>query len=370
MVRKGFRRIFIPLKTYSSMEVGTASEPVQEFDAVTGQYFPDRSLINCELVLTPLVGYIDPNSGAENPNAAAMLTDGHWYRIDNTSGGVLDSTTEIVSGTSYVIDSLAGSATYGRIRIKQNVPPGNPVTYVFRATLLHPNGDVVPVEIRHQARTRSVATIPVLSLDNATEQLYNPLSSEDVITFHPVLTPAMPGATYAWESLHGTAWGPLAASLLDWAVEPDGNGVKVRRSVMPDRIDLRCTVTIPTAVGTPISDVVTVAIVRRIPEYETDISQLVNVRDNVRSIAPKAVIRMGDRVLADPKSELAVIWYNAADKEVARGMNPVIQLSDLGGVLDVGLDVADAGGWRALVDDKGNFIVTDTGALIIVKKPV
>lgn len=369
MIRKGFRKIFIPLKTYTSMEVGTISEPIQEYDAVTGDFYPDRTVINCELVLTPLVGYNDPNNGSENPNAASMLTNGHWYRIDNTSGGKLDSTTEIVSGTDYVIDTLTGSPTYGRISIRENVAPGNPVTYVFRATLTHPNGDVVPVEIRHQARTRSIATVPVLSLDNATEQMYDPFSSEDMITFHPVLTPAVPGATYAWESLHGTAWVPLESTLLDWAVGKDGDGVKVKRSVMPDRIDLRCTVTIPTAVGKSITDMVTVAIVRRVPEFHFDMSQVLNVRDNVKSIAPKAIIEMGGKIITDPKSELKIIWYNSLDKEVARGLNPVIQLTDLGGVLDIGLDVVDAGGWRALVDSNGKFIVTDTGKLIIVKKP-
>ena len=234
MIRKGFAVNYLPLKTYTSMEVGTGTEPVQEYDATADVFYPDRSL--SPLVLTPVIGFSDPNDGSETPNAASRLTNGHWYRLDNTTSGQLDSSTEIKSGTTYIIDTLAGSATYGRIFIGENVKPGNPVTYVFRATLTHPNGEMKAVEARWQARSKAVSVIPVLSIDNATKVMYNPWGTEDVIAFNPILRPDVNGTSYLWESLHGSAWGALGSTLLDWAVSKSGNGVKVRQSVMQDRL--------------------------------------------------------------------------------------------------------------------------------------
>lgn len=365
MIRKGFSLNYLPLKTYTSMEVGTGTEPVQEYDATANVYYPDRTL--SPLVLTPIIGYSDPNDGSETPNAAASLTNGHWYRLDNTTSGQLDSTTEITSGTTYIIDTLAGSATYGRIQIMENVQPGNPVTYVFRAILPHPGGEQKIVESRWQARSKAVATIPTLSIDNATEVMYDPWGSEDTITFNPVLRPNIAGAVYAWESLHGTSWGPVCASLLDWPVEKVGNGVKVKQSVMPDRIDLRCTASIPVSGGGNLTQTVTVAIVRRLPKYTPKLFGVMDVRSDVKSISPRAQIEVAGRIQSDLKDELEIIWKNAAGDTVGYGLNPVIPLSALKGVLDIGFDDVDPGGWKALVDDDGAFIVDDDGSLIIVK---
>ncbi|MBD5585871.1 MAG: hypothetical protein HDQ88_12380 [Clostridia bacterium] len=366
MIRKGFAVNYLPLKTYTSMDVGTGTEPVQDYDATTDVYYPDRAL--SPLVLTPVVGYSDPNDGTEVPNAAASLTDGHWYRLDNSTSGQLDSTTEIKSGTTYVIDTLVGSATYGRISIGENVKPNNPVTYVFRATLTHPNGERKLVEMRHQARSNAVATIPTLSIDNATEVMYNPWGSEDVIAFNPILRPDISGTTYLWESLHGTTWGEVESTLLDWAVSKSGNGVKVKQSVMQDRIDLRCTASIPVAGGGNLKETVAVSIVRRLPKYTPKLYGVVNVTPDVKSISPRAQIEVDGIVRTDLKGELDIVWYNAAGAVVGRGLNPVIPLSALGGVYDIGFDDVDQGGWKALTDDQGRFILSD-GKLILVKKP-
>lgn len=365
MIRKGFSLNYRPLKTYTSMEAGTGTEPVQEYDATSNVYYPDRTL--SPLVLTPIVGFSDPNDGSETPNAAASLTNGHWYRLDNSTSGQLDSTTEINSGTTYIIDTLAGSATYGRIQIMENVQPGNPVTYVFRATLTHPGGEQKIVESRWQARSKAVTNIPALSIDNATEVMYDPWGSEDIISFNPVLKPAVPGATYAWESLHGTTWGPVCDTLLDWAVEKSGNGVKVRQSVMPDRIDLRCTASIPVAGGGSLTQTVAVSLVRRLPKYTPRLFGVIDITEDVRSISPRAQIEVGGRIQTDLKGELEIVWKNAAGDTVGYGLNPVIPLSALKGTLDIGFDDADPGGWKALVDDDGSFIVDDDGALFIVK---
>lgn len=364
MIRKGFKINYLPLKTYGSMKVDAASVPVQEYDVTTAEYYPDRTLV--PLVLTPVIGYSDPNTGIEVANAAALLTDGHWYRIDNTSGGTVGSGTEITSGTKYIIDTAAGSATYGKISIKENVQPGNPVTYIFRATLVAPSGERILKEISWQARSKATETLPTLQFDNASETMYNPWEDADLFTLAPVLKPAVPGATYEWETLHGGVWGALGSTHYDWALSLSGNAVTVKRSQMQDRIDLRCTAKY-TLNGKTHTQTVTAVIRRLLPKFEYDITRLPDIRETDSSIAPMAIIRAAKNLITDPKGEVTVTWYNASNTVVGTGMNPVIPLSSLGSNLDIGLDIQDAGGWKALEQTGGTRIVNADGRQIIAR---
>lgn len=367
MIRKGFKVKSLPIKHYASIKPEAASQPVQEYDVLSGEFYPERTgTMAVPLVLTPVIGYTDSNTGIDVPDAATMLTNGHWYRIDNTSGSALTAANEIVSGTAFSIDSVAGSQTYGQLTVKENVDPGNPVTYVFLAVLNPVNGDPVSVSARWQSRTRAVERMPVFSLDNAREVLYNPWEDADVYSINPVLKPAIAGATYTWESLHDSAWGPLGATLLDWAIEKVGDGIKVKRSVMPDRIDLRCSVQYGVR-GKTHTETLTVTVSRRLPEFRYDLIGVGDIRADNKSIAPRAVIETAKGVLVDPKDELDIAWYNSNDSVVGSGLQPVIPVSSLGSTMEIGLDVKDAGGWKALVDDDGAFLVDDDGALLIVK---
>ena len=367
MIRKGFKVKSLPIKYYASIKPEAACHPVQEYDVLSGEFYPERTgTMAVPLVLTPIVGYTDPNTGNDVPNAASMLTNGHWYRFDNTSGSGFSAATEITSGSAYTIDTVGGSATYGKITIKENVAPGNPVTYVFVATLNPANGEAVSVTARWQARTRAVERLPVFSLDNAREVLYNPWEDADDFTINPVLKPSIPGAVFAWESLHDSTWGPLGSTLLDWAVDKVGNGIKIKRSVMQDRLDLRCTVQYSLG-GKTHSETLTMTMSRRLPRYWEDFIGVGDILPNTTSISPRAVIETAKGVLDDPKGELDIRWYNSADSVVGSGMQPVIPVSSLGSTMEIGLDVQDTGGWKALVDDDGAFLVDDDGSMIIVK---
>lgn len=334
---------------------------------LTGEYYPERTgAMSFPLVLTPVVGFTDPNSGAVYSNAASMLTNGHWYRIDNTSGAALTSATEISAGSTYSIDSTPGSNTYGQLTARENVAPGNPVTYVFVATLNPPGAEPVSVTARWQARTRATEKLPVFSLDNAREVLYNPWEDADEYAINPILKPAIAGATFSWESLHDSTWGVLGSTLLDWAVEKVGNGIKIKRSVMQDRIDLRCTVQYSVN-GKAHKETLTVTMTRRLPAYQEDFMGVGDVLKGTTSISPRAVIETAKGVLADPKGELNITWYNSSNTPVGYGMQPVIPLSSLGSEMEVGLDVQDAGGWNSLIDDDGAFLIDDDGAQILVR---
>lgn len=365
MIRKGFKIKSLPIKYYASIRPEAACQPIQEYDALTNSYYPERTgTLPTPLELTPVVGYTDPNTGQNVPNAAELLTNGHWYRFDNTSTGTFVAANEITSGDTYAIDSVAGSPTYGRIRIFENVAPGNPVTYVFVATLNPVNGETQVVSAQWQSRTRSIEKFPLFSLDNAREVLYNPWEDAADFTVNPVLKPAVAGATFAWESLHDGAWGALGDTPLDWCIDQVGNGVTIDRSRMPDRIDLRCTATY-TLHGKTHSETLSVTMTRRLPKFWYDFVGVGNILASTTSLAPRAVIETVKGKLEDPKGELSITWYNSTNTVVGNGIQPVIPLSSLGSAMDLGLDVQDMGGWKALTHD-GAFL-THNGALLLVK---
>lgn len=368
MIRKGFKVKSLPVKYYTSVKPEAACQPVQEYDVLSGEYYPERTgSMAVPLVLTPLVGYADQNSGQDVPNAAPMLTNGHWYRFDNTSGSGFSPSTEITSGSRYTIDTVVGSQTYGRISIRENVDPGNPVTYVFVAVLTPAGGEPVSVMAKWQSRTRAIERMPVFSLDNAREVLYNPWEDADEFTVNPVMKPAVSGVSYLWESLHGSSWGPVGSTELDWAVEKVGDGIRIKRSVMQDRLDLRCTATY-VANGKTHTETLTVSMTRRLPRYWEDFIGVGDVLPDASSISPRAVVKTAKGVLEDPKGELDISWYSASGSLVGSGMQPVIRLSSLGSSMEVGLDVRDVGGWKALVDDDdGAVLVDDDGAIIICR---
>lgn len=363
MRKKGFQILTQPVKTFSSMAVGSSSSAVQEYDAVLGEFYPDRSLT--PLVLVPTFGYIDQDKGTTVANAAALLTNGHWFRLDSASGGELDSTTEITAGGDFLIDSTAGSATYGQLTVKENTMPENPVTYVFTATLVLPSGESRLVKESFQTRSRNTETIPVLSLDNEAESLYNPFEDCDEYVINPVMRPAPQSVSYAWKTMHSGTWGALGSTRLDWAVEASGNGVKIHRHVMPDQILLKCVATV--TVGTKQTAYEAFAsVTRRIPAYEENFF-LSNPNAGDKTIAPSADIKVGKGVIVDPMGELVVKWYNSAGTLVGTGMKPVIQLSALGGVNEIEMRVTDPGGWKALVDGSGKFIIDASGKQIIAR---
>lgn len=367
MIRKGFKIKSLPIKYYASIKPEPLCQPMQEYDVLSGEFYPERTgTMPTPLELTPMIGYTDPNTHKDIPNAAAMLTNGHWYRFDNTTTGGFVAANEITSGTKYTIDTVVGSATYGHILIRENVDPGNPVTYAFVATLNPPNADPQSVSCRYQARTRAIEKTPLFMLDNAREVLYNPWEDADIFTINPILKPAVPGATFEWESMHDGVWGALGSTLLDWPVDKVGDGVKIDRSVMPDRIDLRCTVKY-TVNGKTHTETLTVTHTRRLPKFWYEIIGLGDVLEGTKTISPRAVIKTAKGVLDNPGDELSILWYNASGAVIGSGIQPVISLSALGGVMEIGLDIQDLGGWKALIDDDGAFLVDDDEAILLVK---
>lgn len=359
MIRKKINRFSSPPRVFAGIQVDSGAIVRQTYDVVAGTYYPDRTLV--PLVLTPVIGYNDTDLKKTVENAADLLTDGHWYSID--SKGVR---TEI-SATGGNIDTTVESATYGKLSYTQNVSADNPVTLLFEAKL-HTGADTVAVSATIRLSTVTTQAIPVLSFDNNTNALYDPWGDRSDFIIRPSIQPAGYTVTYKWYTLHNGTYGELGTSRLDWAVEAEGNGVRIKRSVMPDSITLKCVATVKAG-----SDGSTITLegylrhTRRLPKYDYDIGHIAALKPGTQQISPKAIIRGQRMMLEDLKDEATIDWYGAGTSAIAHGLNPILPLSALGTGMELGLDVKDAGGYKALVDSDGAFIVDSDGKQIILK---
>lgn len=337
----------------------------------TGEYYPDRTLT--PLVLQPFCGYTDANSGEHVDDAMPMVTNGCWYRLDDSNRhlGICPATAIDFSTTGtdsagnqitvFSVVSTPGSADYGRLTIRENVPPGEDITYIFAATL---SVDGRPILERYNSRCDSIAEIPDIVFDNNSTALYNPLDDPQYFSINPSLTIDYP-VVWKWMSYHELegGWVTLGTTQLDWSVEKVGNGIRIDRKRMPDMIMLRCIAEL-TIDGTTVTVEAIVTHTRMMPHWEERITRVGEIPNDVDSISPYAEISTAGEPITD-LSELSVEWLNSNGAVVGEGINPTIRISSLGADGVVYLRVRDRGGFAALVDD-GKLIVDDN-ALIITR---
>ncbi|MEZ3533165.1 MAG: hypothetical protein K1V90_08845 [Muribaculaceae bacterium] len=372
MIRKKINTVKTDPKMSASVAVSGGAVVRQSYLA-TGSWYPDRTLV--PIVLVPVIGYTDPSTGKAVENAASELTDGHWYRLDrDTATTGISAATEITNGmpgqdsnggaiTLYDIDTTAGSATYGKLTVRENVSHDNPVTYVFVATHAASGRKVMA---SFGTSTQLIEIVPEICFDNNALGLYNPLKGERHYTLNPFLNPSSYPVKWSWLSYHEGKWGALGSTAYDWAVTKSGDGIKIDRSVMQDTLYLKCVaeVTLEEAVVTLEREVTHT---RRMPKFEFDITRVGMLQPGTTEISPYALLRTGREVLSDV-SEFKIGWYGSGSSEIAAGQNPRIRLSALGSASDLGLDVKDRGGWKLLLTaDGGKYLTTADGRPIIAR---
>lgn len=373
MKRKVINRFFNPPRIYASVDTDGDAVVRQVYNVISATYYPDRKLV--PLVLTPVVGFSEPKAGVSVDRANSMLSDGKWYRFDNTTDGSFTPKNEVVSGKKvpgsstlnlYEINSNAGSDDYGELISRENVEPGNPVTYVFVATLNYNEGYRVKASFRVESEQESV--VPRLSFDNAEQVLFDPIDPNRIneFTINPVISPSSLSAVFSWQILIDGNWVGLDDSFKNWCVNPSGNGVRINRRLMPDEIVLKCKAIVSVGAQSVSLERV-ISQCRRISPFDYDIANVTSVTESDKTIAPKAIIREGRNVISDPGEELSVSWYGSSAAAIASGINPVINISSLGAAMDLGLEVLDSGGYKALLDDDGAPVVDDDGVQIVVK---
>ena len=335
----------------------------QNYDMATGTYYPDRQIV--PLVLTPVIGYYLKDTGANVANAAAKLIDGHWYRFDNSTDGSFSAKNEISNSDLYSIDTTIGSATYGRLTVKENVMPGNPVTFVFVATLSLTSGYRVTASISLKCDS---IELPDIYFDNNTQALYNPWDKSEIgkFTINPVITNGNVNVSYRWQSMINNEWINLGDSPEDYATVRSGIGVTIDRTVMPDQIVLKCIASFKFAENTvEVEKIITHT--RRLPAFEYDITHVADIKEDMKVLNPYALILSGKNVIDNPGEEVTISWYGSGTAPIAEGMNPQISISSLGSAMDLGLEVLDAGGYKVLIDDDGAYLADDDGSYFILK---
>ncbi|MCH5236987.1 MAG: hypothetical protein J1E95_04225 [Muribaculaceae bacterium] len=362
-----------PPKIYASIQTADGEITRQNFNMMSGEYYPNRVL--APLVLTPVIGYFATDSEEVVNNAATKLSDGHWYRFDLTSDGSFSTKNEITNGRTvegqpslplYQIDNTLGSATYGRITIRENVSPNSPVTYVFVANLTVGSSSYrVSQSFRVECDQTSVR--PRLFFDGNALGRWDPWGSEPAkVTITPRISPENLPVSYHWLFRLGSEWVELDSTPLSWAVSKSGNSIIIDRSVMPSQIALKCTATV-TVDGSVFSVEKEVAHVRRLPRFDFDISRVTDLMKDDRTISPYALIQTSRKVIDNPGDELILEWFGSGTTPIATGINPTIPVASLGTAMNLGLQATDAGGYKALVDSDGAFLVDSDGALIICK---
>lgn len=375
MLRKKINYVESEPTSYSSIIPDAGAITKQIYSTATGLYYPERSV--APLALNPTVGYEIKDTGEAVENAAAKLTDGHWYKLtDGTTGG-LTAANEITNGMKvtapdgtqvdrYTIDTTIGSATYGRLLIRENTPVNSPVTYVFVATLNVGSG--IRLMMSFRSDTKGVTVMPEIQFDNDPQALYNPWQDSDTFVITPSITPSSYAATFAWKTMHGTAWGALGSTHYDWALSVDvaTGALTINRKLMQDRINLKCVAQV-TIEGVTVEIERVATHERRLPKFEAEVRHIADILPTQRTIAPKLYVESNKVEIADPAGELEIPWYGPGAAPIAYGANPTIPVSALGAAMELGVDPKDRGGWKALEDASGNYIITESGQQIVAR---
>ncbi|MDE5814304.1 MAG: hypothetical protein K2H72_08465 [Muribaculaceae bacterium] len=370
-IRKKIFRVPRAPRVSSGIRLEGAASTVNQEMLAGGEWYPDRTLT--PLVLQPFVSYTDATTGKHVDNALPEVTDGDWYRLDESNRllGICDATKISMSSTGtdsngnvitvFSIDSTPGSPTYGRLTVRENVPAGTEVTYIFEATL---STDGRLIREFFSSRCDSITQIPDIEFDNNPTALYDPLHGEQYFTINPSLSINYP-VTWKWMSYHELegGWVTLGSTQLDWAIDKVGNGIRIDRKRMQDMIMLRCVAEVSID-GSTVEIERVVSHTRMLPHIEHDITRIGELPEDVTTISPYADIKSGSEHITDT-SEIAVEWLNSSGSVIAQGINPTFPLSLLNADMLLHLRVRDLGGYAALIDD--GKLIMDGNALIITR---
>ncbi len=373
IIRKKIGRLPKSPRISSGIKLDGANSTANQECLVTGDIYPDRTMT--PLILQPFCSYTEANSGKHVENAMPEVTDGCWYRLTsaNKNLGICEATkiSMATTGTDangdpinvFSVVSTPGAANYGRLTIKENVPAGEEITYIFEATL---STDGSLIREFFPSRCDTVVEIPDILFDNNPTCLYNPLEDPQYFTINPSLSIDFP-VKWKWMSYHELegGWVDLCSTQLDWCIDKVGDGVKIDRWRMQDTILLRCIAEV-TVGGTPVTLEKSVTHTRVMAALRWDITRVGDITDDVTHISPYALIWCGDKILDDDK-EVKVEWLNSSGAVIGNGINPTIALSALNadGFLD--LRVRDRGGRAALIDD-GALLMSQNNLLLTRSK--
>lgn len=221
---------FRPLQVDFSFVVVGSVPPKQNYNADTNEYTPDYTLV--PLTIQPRVGVVDKDGVIASGSVNAKLTNIRWREIVGGETKTIES-----SNTSYVV-TLSGDNA-GRIVVKKNAAPSNPITLEFSAEYIDTRTSQIYTVLRTFLIKCDNATSvqPRVVLDAAEQTLYNPLKDVDdqVVTARLLLGEEVADVDtreFVWEKCRGGQWSVIGSDgVLDGNNYTEnlllGSGVKV-----------------------------------------------------------------------------------------------------------------------------------------------
>lgn len=373
-----------PLQLQISFAVEGSVPDKQNYNADTQEYTPDYVIT--PLIIQPNISIIDKGEMLQAGRINNKLTNIRWKE---NIGGV--STVIAASNPGYEI--LTTGANAGRIKLKKNVQPANPITLEFYADYLDSrNNQIIVIQGTYLINCSNASDLVRVELNAADQTIFNPLSDAPTQSVTATVyvgqnVCAAPKYQLVWELMgEDNTWHTVGTDeILDYAITISGNTATINKWLMGSEMQLRCRVKYsPT--GTPSSVALDdstpqalISFVRHIPAFEYDITGVpYDIPAGLLQIAPEAVIRTTVGIINNPELELLPLWYmatNVASGSLSyvlrgHGINPTMSTDLMSGTHGavIGLDVVDRGYAGAFMDNTDGRIFTDNtdGKVIII----
>ena len=373
---------FQPLQVNKSMVLVGGVPNEQTYDADSGEFSPDYSLV--PVCIKPVIGIIDRDRVLTSGCVNAQLVDVSWHRVID---GVEDKTPLTSTAGKYTI-TTSGDEN-GKLLWYINATPQNPILLRFRAKFRDPRtGHAYNIIEDFPIRCRNATHyIPVLQLSGGSSY-YNPCRDKDKQTITASLRLGTEECStgkraFVWEIARSNGYfTEVTADDLELKISSDGTTATLDRSLMGEQITIRCRAKYraagnPSAVqltdNSP-SKVITIA--RRVPSVDAEILDLVdNLQPGTKSFNPRVYLYDNVGEIPNPTKDILPIWYfgtNSHTESVVfvqqgHGLSPTIptDLMDdkLGGILDIDPKILDpltlltGGDGKVITDGDGKAIV-------------
>lgn len=160
-------RQYQPLTTTVTLEITSDGGLVQQYDASTGTFYPDRK--KTPLVIRPIVNAVARDGSWENGNCNGKLSLCQWrYRINSSSGSLQPSYGTITTNTS---------ASNGTFTFVKNIESGTTMAIWFEAALAddrtNSNIEIKSDELILTTNEKAIDEV-MLSFREPINQVYDP----------------------------------------------------------------------------------------------------------------------------------------------------------------------------------------------------
>lgn len=380
-----------PLTLSQGLEIVGSIPNSQQYDAITGEYTPDYSLVDSEqvpispLVFQPHVYMHDMDEVIPDGEVTKDLTNLSWKWIEVDANGT--TTTTITTTTTYFTLDTSSTNTRGRLTIKKNVPVNKEVSVVFEADYLDTRtGQSSHIYLTERVILENVTeTVPNIMVNNSSQTMWHPCRDNYNFSITAKLlrgTSDFPAAqrTFVWEKHRGNGvWSTIGSETYDdygWSISQDGATFSQDMRYMGDKLEMRVRASYTghtTLDGS--SPCVNFSITRRIPEYDYDfINAPEDISADTDALYLRAVVQDKQGVIANASNEFLIDW-NVAPKPtgttpswtpLGSGDTMFVKTTPMAAnnAMIVGINVEDKGARKIVVNGSGAIVLNGSGSVV------